>query len=223
MARGKVILPVSSGYVVPEKRGNRMRSYSYKNDMEFLEMAEEYIVSDYIKKCLFSSLEWYMVTYHKYRFRYYVISMISLIFPTMVIVLNDIQDFQNLRVICKIAISIVSAIIAIASGLGSLYKWHEKSVVYRSCAEQIKCEAVYYMAEIGNYSEPDLRDKNFLEKLERILLKENKGWSQMELKKQQADYEETDCEEITYEEADCGETETNIATEQEGEEKYGRK
>lgn len=207
-----------AGGSVPEKKGNRMRNYSYKNDMEFLEMAEEYIASDYIRKCLFSSLEWYMVTYHKYRFRYHVISMISLILPTTVIVLNDIQDFQSMRVICKIAISIVSAVIAIASGLGSLYKWHEKSVIYRSCAEQIKCEAVYYMAEIGDYSKPDMRDKNFLEKIETLSLKENKDWSQRELKRQEEDCEETDCgeeDEVVEEQIQ--------PLEQKKEEKYGRK
>lgn len=161
-----------------------MRSYSYKNDMEFLEVADQYIISDYIRKCLLSSLEWYMVMYHKYRFRYHVISVIGLVLPTLVIVLNDIQDFEGMRISCKVAISVVSAVVAVASGLGSLYKWHEKSVRYRNCAEQLKCETVYYMAGIGDYSEESMRDRNFLEKIEKIILKENKRWSELELQRQ---------------------------------------
>ncbi|MCM1245406.1 MAG: DUF4231 domain-containing protein [Roseburia sp.] len=160
-----------------------MRSYSYKNDMEFLEMADGYIISDYIRKSLFNSLEWYMTMYHKYNFRYHVSSMIGLILPTFIIVLNDLQDFQSLGIMCKIAISVISALVAIANGLGSLYKWHEKSVGYRRCIEKIKCEVVYYIAEIGAYSNPEMRDRNFLEKMERILLNENKGWAQTELQK----------------------------------------
>lgn len=221
-----------------------MRSYSYKNDMEFLEMADQYILSDYIRKCLFSSLGWYMVMYHKYRFRYHVISAIGLILPTFIIVLNDMQDFECMRISCKVAISIVSAVVAIASGLGSLYKWHEKSVRYRSCAEQLKCEAVYYMAEIGDYSEDCMRDRNFLAKIEKIVLKENKTWSQIELERQaQEDQielpddagtdrndriaEDEDRQETGCEETDCGEVceeEGEIpVTEQEREEKYVRK
>lgn len=236
--------PASSGYPVPEKRGNGMKSYSYKNDMEFLEVADQYIISDYIRKCLFSSLEWYMVMYHKYRFRYHVISVIGLVLPTLVIVLNDIQDFEGMRISCKVAISVVSAVVAVASGLGSLYKWHEKSVRYRNCAEQLKCETVYYMAGIGDYSEESMRDRNFLKKIEKITLKEKKRWSELELQRQgeenqieqsddvdtdkdsmmgefedgqEAGCERTDCEEADCEETDCEETGCEEVYEKEGE------
>lgn len=164
-----------------------MRSFSYNNDMEFLDMVDEYVTDDYVRRCLLGNLEWYMVMYHKYKFRYHVISLLGLILPTFVIVFNDIQDFEGMHVFCKVTISVISAVAAIANGLGSLYKWHEKSVGYRSCTEQIKCEAVYYMAEIGDYSDPELRDSNFLEKIEDIAAKENEGWSQLELKRQEDD------------------------------------
>lgn len=166
-------------------KGNVMRSFSYNNDMEFLDMVDEYVTDDYVRRCLLGSLEWYMVMYHKYKFRYHVISLLGLILPTFVIVFNDIQDFEGMHVFCKVTISVISAVAAIANGLGSLYKWHEKSVGYRSCTEQIKCEAVYYMAEIGDYSDPELRDSNFLEKIEDIAAKENKSWSHLEMKKQE--------------------------------------
>lgn len=162
-----------------------MKSYSYNNDMEFLEMVDEYVTSDYVKKCLLGYLEWYMVMYHKCKFRYHVISLLGLVLPTFVIVFNDIQDFEGMHVFCKVMISVISAIAAIANGLGSLYKWREKSVAYRGCAEQIKCEAVYYMAGIGDYSDSELRDSGFLEKLEDIAAKENESWSSLEMKKQE--------------------------------------
>ena len=43
------------------------------------------------------------------------------------------------------------------------------------------------MAEIGDYSDPELRDGNFLEKIEDIAAKENKSWSKLEMKKQEDD------------------------------------
>lgn len=179
--------PAGKEYMTADvtRKGNDMRSYSYNNDMEFLELVEEYVTNDYVRRCLLSCLEWYMVMYHKYKFRYQVISLLGLILPTFVIVLNDIQDFGGIHVLCKITISVISAVAAIANGLGSLYKWHEKSVGYRSCTEQIKCEAVYYMAEIGAYSDPGLRDSFFLKKIEDITAKENERWSRLELKNQE--------------------------------------
>lgn len=179
-----------------------MRSFSYNNDMEFLDMVDEYVTDDYVRRCLLGSLEWYMVMYHKYKFRYHVISLLGLILPTFVIVFNDIQDFEGMHVFCKVMISVISAVAAIANGLGSLYKWHEKSVGYRSCTEQIKCEAVYYMAEIGDYSDPELRDSNFLEKIEDIAAKENKSWSHLEMKKQED--EDSSIEDETEEEKQKG-------------------
>lgn len=43
------------------------------------------------------------------------------------------------------------------------------------------------MAEIGDYSDPEVRNSNFLERIEDIAAKENEGWSQLELKKQEED------------------------------------
>ncbi len=186
--------PAGKEHIVSDAtmKGNDMKSYSYNNDMEFLEMVDEYVTNDYVRRCLLGCLEWYMVMYHKYKFRYHVSSLLGLVLPPCVIVINGIQDFEGMYVFCKVAISVISAVAAIANGLGSLYKWHEKSVGYRSCIEQIKCEAVYYMAEIGDYDDPELRDSNFIEKIEDITVKENQGWSQLELKKQEEDVPPTE-------------------------------
>ncbi len=116
------------------------------------------------------------MTYHCYIGRYNIVSIISIVMPTAVILLNDMQDYSNMQVFCKVGISMASSIAAIANGVGSLYQWHDRAVEYRSCAEKIKSETVRYIAGLGEYEDVMEKDPLFLNYLETISLSENENW-----------------------------------------------
>lgn len=105
-----------------------------------------------------------------------IVSIISIVMPTAVILLNDMQDYSNMQVFCKVGISMASSIAAIANGVGSLYQWHDRAVEYRSCAEKIKSETVRYIAGLGEYEDVMEKDPLFLNYLETISLSENENW-----------------------------------------------
>lgn len=159
-----------------------MKNYSFRNDMEFLQIVDEYISCEYVKQCLRNCLEGYVMAYHKYKKWYDIVSVIGIIFPTIIIVMNDIQDYGHIKEYCKVTISVLSAVVAIASGLGSLYKWHERSIRHRSCVERIKRETIYYIAGLGRYCEPEQKEQLFLQKIASIRLQENANWTMSELK-----------------------------------------
>lgn len=163
------------------KKNNKWKyNYSFQNDMEFLFILSEYIANSYIRKRLKNRLEWYMVTYHSYKRKYDFISIISIILPTVIILLNDLQDYGNFQMQCKIGISLASAVVTVASGLNSLYQWHERSIEYRNYAEILKTEAICYIAGVKEYADEEQKDQIFIQRIEELSLKENSSWKASE-------------------------------------------
>lgn len=160
-------------------------NYSFQNDMEFLSILSEYISNSYVRKRLKNRLEWYMVTYHSYKRKYDFISIISIIVPTLIILLNDLQDYGEFQMQCKLGISLASAIVSIASGLNSLYQWHERAIEYRNYAEILKTEAICYIAGVKEYADEEKKDQIFVQRIEELSLKENSGWKAAESSKKE--------------------------------------
>lgn len=168
-----------------QKKNKWKYNYSFQNDMEFLFILSEYISNSYVRKRLKNRLEWYMVTYHSYKRKYDFISIISIILPTVIILLNDLQDYGNFQMQCKIGISLASAIVTIASGLNSLYQWHERSIEYRNYAEILKTEAICYIAGVKEYADEEYKDQIFIQRIEELSLKENSNWKAAESSKKE--------------------------------------
>ena len=162
------------------KEKRRKGNYSFHNDMEFLALLSEHISNSYIKKRLKNRLEWYMVTYHSYKRKYDVVSIISIILPTVIILLNDMQDYGGFQMQCKLGISLASAIVTVTSGLNSLYQWHEYAVEYRNYAELLKAETICYIAGVKEYADETHKDELFVQKIEELSLKENTRWKTSE-------------------------------------------
>lgn len=168
-----------------QKNNKWKYNYSFQNDMEFLSILSDHISNSYVRKRLKNRLEWYMVTYHSYKRKYDFISIISIILPTLIILLNDLQDYGDFQMQCKLGISLASAIVTIASGLNSLYQWHERSIEYRNYAEILKTEAICYIAGVEEYADEEHKDQIFVQRIEELSLKENSGWKAAENSKKE--------------------------------------
>ena len=103
---------------------------------------------------------------NKRRFRQYQI--ITLVASAIIPIINvsTIGDFQT-----RIMSSVISAIIAVSTGITQLEKYQENWILYRTNAELLKKEKFYFENCAGEYSTLDDRDKNKLlvERVEAIV------------------------------------------------------
>jgi hypothetical protein len=74
-------------------------------------------------------------------------------------------------------LAVLGVLTAIATGLSSLFKFHEKWTTYRITAESLRREKILFKTGCGPY-DGNNRNLNFLvARIESILSGENEGWS----------------------------------------------
>ena len=72
---------------------------------------------------------------------------------------------------------ILSAIVAISSGILGLCKFGNKWHIYRNTSETLKQEKSYYKSKSYDYGKVNDPEQLFVERVESIILKERKDWS----------------------------------------------
>jgi hypothetical protein len=72
-------------------------------------------------------------------------------------------------------IALLGMVIAISAGAGSLFKYHENWLEYRSTTEALKQEKVLYLTEVAPYDTED-RFKVLVTRAENIMSNEKNNW-----------------------------------------------
>lgn len=78
----------------------------------------------------------------------------------------------------QISIGVAGVLIAVGEGVLGLNKYQENWVQYRTTAETLKREKLYYLTQSGPYLDQSKAFKLFVKHVEQILQKENAQWQE---------------------------------------------
>jgi len=79
------------------------------------------------------------------------------------------------------AIGALGILIAVAAAAGSLFKFHENWIQYRTTAEQLKREKFLFLTGMSPYDDQD-RFSSLVQRVENLISKENSSWAQVAMK-----------------------------------------
>lgn len=130
----------------------------------------------HIRALIENALVWYVVRAKQYKVVEYLLNGITVITPTVILVLNECLGDDSA---CgQILVSIVGTIAASAQ---SFSKIHEKRINYRKTVENIKIEVALYASEIGRYSASN-KNELFVQQICEFLKQEHAEWEKSEKK-----------------------------------------
>lgn len=75
-------------------------------------------------------------------------------------------------------IGTLGVLIALAAAAGSLFKFHENWIQYRTTAEQLKHEKFLFLTGIRPYDDEE-RFASLVQRIESLISKENSAWAQV--------------------------------------------
>lgn len=127
-----------------------------------------------IRNHVANQVEWYVIKAERYKFLEYVLKCLTVVMPTLVVVMQQCLDTEN-----PIVKFVVLGGATITSASGTFLMLHDKRVIYRKAAEQIKEETMLYVNHAEQYSGKE-RDKSFIKKLNEISKNTNSKWSDIE-------------------------------------------
>jgi Protein of unknown function (DUF4231) len=122
----------------------------------------------YKQERLQKQIDWHSqkARHNKLQFRLYQI--ITLIASAIIPIINvaNVGDFQT-----RMISSIIAGIIVVATGITQLEKYQENWILYRTSSELLKKEKYFFENNIGEYSNPDEKERNKLlvERVESIV------------------------------------------------------
>ena len=153
------------------------KTMSYKSEAENLHKklyntGETPVITDaYLLMRFEQSVQWYMKKANRSKYGYFTLSIIGIVLPLSVPVLNY---FGNL----SLFVTIVSVLASLVTSLLSLLKLHEKWVSYRSVTETLQSELTLYTSKCGDYNDlsEEKRNQLFAEKIEALMGNEHIKW-----------------------------------------------
>lgn len=166
---------------VHDKRGEPMLNIrkfcaskvEWKYIYQLIESIEEKKIRNYVA----NQVEWYVIKAERYKLIEYTLKILTVVMPTLVVIVQQCLDTEN-----PIVKLVVLGGATITSASGTFLKLHDKRVIYRKAAEQIKDETMLYITHSEPYSSEEDRDKDFVMKLYGIAKNTNSKWSEIEEK-----------------------------------------
>ncbi len=124
------------------------------------------------------SVKWYIRRANYHRKMYYLFSVLGIIFPGFIIIVNsanEYYDFPN-----KLVVTILSVLTTIVMSILTLYKFHNKWIHYRFIAEILQSELSLYIGNVGKYDTvKEQKNKIFIMTIEDIIKNELSDWTKM--------------------------------------------
>ncbi len=129
----------------------------------------------YIRTRFYQSVCWYLKKAVFYKHLFTVISIVNIILPAIVALLNSLFDANE---ICKIVVTVLSLVTGVLGSVLSFSKAHDKWLSYRTVAEQLQEELSLLIKGYGRTTQEE-NEKRFLERIEVIMAKEHEYWISM--------------------------------------------
>lgn len=121
------------------------------------------------------SVKWYIKKANYNKMMFYFLSILEIVFPGIIIILNCASDYWELPY--KLIITILSVLSTFTASMLSLFKFHKKWMHYRFVAETLQTQFSLYLGQVGAYNETeDNRDKLFVSITEEIMRNELFDW-----------------------------------------------
>src|SRR5919201_3854843 len=113
--------------------------------------------ANYKEERLKEQIQWHSKKARQNKLRFRLYQIIILIASAIIPIVNvaSIGDLQT-----RIISSIIGGIIVVITGLTQLEKYQENWILYRTSAELLKKEKYFYESNVGDYSNPDEKERN---------------------------------------------------------------
>ena len=155
-----------------------------KKEKEDFKKLYEGIKNDVVRERIRASGEWYIENAAKYRFWFYVFTILGIVAPLAITVISSIGAEGDGAVVARVAIAVCSVLATFSSTFLAVSKCKEKWTNYRHTVERIKSVLVKYSVEEGEDSE---KLRNLVERTEQIMKEEHDRWKEISEKDEQVD------------------------------------
>ena len=126
---------------------------------------------NYIKERYKDQINWYSNRSSRNKILYnwfqWSAIILSASIPVLVVSIGEINKWIT---------AVLSIILAIATAGLKTFKFQEYWINYRTIAETLKKEKYYYCAELSEYATVEDKEQLFVERVERLISRENTLW-----------------------------------------------
>ncbi len=130
---------------------------------------------EYIESRLDGQISWYDDKSRKNKLYHILSKTSSLICAAVIPFLTAFLNGDRLWLI--LPISICAVLIAISTGISTVFKFQEKWNEYRTTCETLKHEKYLFLTQTSPYGNNESSDFNFfVKKIETLISKENSNW-----------------------------------------------
>ncbi len=130
---------------------------------------------EYMKCRIEEQILWYSARASKNKKKYYMCNTTIIVVSALITSMSGFDFFPTAK---NLILGLMGALIAIVTGLSSLYKFQEKWTEYRTTAESMLQEKFYYATLTGPYDKQEEPLKVLVSRVENLISKENSTWKQ---------------------------------------------
>lgn len=164
------------------KHNSKVNHYkNLRNDKNYFFYLVQELESKSLQNRIYNEVGTYVYSAYKYKRRFYILTILSVILPALVSILNNTQFAEKEEI--DIVISVISLVIVIVAGLTNTIKAKESWIRNREFAEMAKSEIFKCVMEIGVYADivgetgdSKKKEKLLAEQLENIFQHERGEW-----------------------------------------------
>lgn len=131
--------------------------------------------AEYLAQRLEDQISWYSTKSSTCQKRYKALRLIEIVAAALIPLLTGMGD----KVPCgPWIVGSLGVLIAVAAAAGSLFKYHENWIHYRTTCEQLKHEKYLFVTRSGPYTSQDAFTL-LVERVEALISKEATTWAQI--------------------------------------------
>lgn len=128
----------------------------------------------YLKERVDYQITWYNKNSSNNKFYHMTTKVVLTVSAAIIPALTAYMDKDN--IIIKIAIGVLSVLMAILANVNGIFRFKENWIQYRNICELLQCEKQLFLAEAGKYKNNKEKDSLFVESIEGLLKNENSQW-----------------------------------------------
>jgi len=128
----------------------------------------------YLKDRLDDQINWYDTKSQFNKKWFVILKFLELIMATSIPFIVGFISYETMWL--KFVAGFLGLLVAIVSGVQSIFKFHENWIQYRTTAETLKHEKYLYLTKTRPYDKEDAFNK-LVERVESLISKEHSRWS----------------------------------------------
>lgn len=130
---------------------------------------------EYITERLEDQIDWYSRKSSSSQTKYKTLRLVEIISAAFIPFLSGMGD----KVLYgQWVVGSLGVVIALSAATGSLFKYHENWIQYRTTSEQLKHEKFLFATRSGPYEDPT-RFQILVQRVEALISKESASWAQV--------------------------------------------